>query len=108
MIVEKIAYAGNVLFGLTATEATGQGVPPEAIMLAIQAQLGRDIDTAAGNARAAFVSPGSYIDQEYLLAKQEASEWLAGGKDEATIPSSVQDHTILSEYAVWSRCFAIP
>ncbi|WP_159176388.1 MULTISPECIES: hypothetical protein [Halomonadaceae] len=50
------------------------------------------IDTAAGNARAAFVSPGSYIDQEYLLAKQEAGEWLANGKDETAIPSSVSDH----------------
>ncbi|MDQ7733748.1 hypothetical protein QT231_13630 [Halomonas sp. SpR1] len=69
-----------------------KGVPLEVVMNAAHGQLGIEIDNAAGNARAAFVSPGSYIDQEYLLAKQEASEWLAGGKDETAIPSSVQDH----------------
>ncbi|QKS26574.1 hypothetical protein [Vreelandella titanicae] len=69
-----------------------RGVPIELVKAAAAKVLGRQVDTAAGNARAAFVSPGSYIDQEYLLAKQEASEWLAGGKDEAAIPSSVQDH----------------
>ncbi|KFC51714.1 hypothetical protein DK37_02445 [Halomonas sp. SUBG004] len=51
-----------------------------------QLQLGKHIDTAAGNARAAFVSPGSYIDQEYLLAKQEAQAWLDNGKDANAIP----------------------
>ncbi|CAD5270073.1 conserved hypothetical protein [Halomonas sp. 59] len=68
------------------------GVPNAAILSACKEVLSTRIDTAAGNARAAFVSPGSYIDQEYLLAKQEAGEWLANGKDETAIPSSVSDH----------------
>lgn len=55
------------------------------------------IDNAAGHARASFVSPGSYIDQEYILAKQEAADWLAGGQDGAAIPSSVQDHITMFE-----------
>lgn len=68
------------------------GVPDDIILIAVASVANDDIDTAAGTARAAFVSPGSYIDQEYLLAKNEAAEWLANGKDENAIPSSVQDH----------------
>lgn len=73
-------------------DAIEAGVPAAVIVKAVQHHFGRLIDTAAGVARAAFVSPGSYIDQEYLLAKQEAAAWLANGKDENAIPSSVQDH----------------
>lgn len=68
------------------------GVPDSVIFQAIVLVLEANIDTAAGNARAAFVSPGSYIDQEYLLAKQEARAWLDNGKDKSDVPSSVQDH----------------
>ncbi|MDQ7735518.1 hypothetical protein QT231_22695 [Halomonas sp. SpR1] len=91
-MIRVISYAGNEHYGLSFEQAAAKGIPNEVIISALNNELGRDIDTVAGNARAAFVSPGSYIDQEYLLAKQEASEWLAGGKDETAIPSSVQDH----------------
>ncbi|MGP9466737.1 hypothetical protein ACT3RU_06930 [Halomonas sp. TP35] len=73
------------------------GVPAETVLSHIHSRLNNDIDTAAGNARAAFVSPGSYIDQEYLLAKAEAAEWLANGKEANAIPSSVQDHISMFE-----------
>lgn len=89
MIIKKLHVGGDLLLDYDTQSETQ---PLEKVIEAARLQLGRKIDTAAGNARAAFVSPGSYIDQEYLLAKQEASEWLAGGKDESAIPSSVQDH----------------
>lgn len=73
------------------------GVPRDFIINAQKSTLNISIDTAAGHARAAFVSPGSYIDQEYLLAKQEAADWLEGEKDETAIPSSVGDHMTLFE-----------
>lgn len=91
-IIRKIQHENTSAFNVTPVEALEKGIPADIVVLALQAQLSHNIDTAAGNARAAFVSPGSYIDQEYLLAKQEASEWLAGGKDQTAIPSSVQDH----------------
>ncbi|MBT2784806.1 MULTISPECIES: hypothetical protein [unclassified Halomonas] len=92
MLISSVKHDGKIFVSTSDAELKAAGVPLGVVVDAAQAQLGRKIDTAAGNARAAFVSPGSYIDQEYLLAKQEASEWLASGKDEAAIPSSVQDH----------------
>lgn len=71
------------------------GVPSLKVLDAVRIELNRNIDAIAGTARAAFVSPGSYIDQEYLLAKQEAKAWLDGGKDESAIPSSVEDHIVM-------------
>lgn len=70
----------------------GEGIPVEVVISALHGDLGKKIDAAAGKARASFVSPGSLVEQEYQLAKQEASDWLASGKDESAIPSSVQDH----------------
>lgn len=90
-------HNGRVYANYELEAALNTGVPVSLIVEAVHHQLFIDIDTAAGNARAAFVSPGSYIDQEYLLAKQEATDWLAGGKDEATIPSSVSDHMAMFE-----------
>lgn len=68
------------------------GIPTSLVVGALRLKLEKDIDSAAGHARAAFVSPGSYIDHEYLLAKQEAQAWLDNGKDESAVPSSVEDH----------------
>lgn len=73
------------------------GVPHKVVMSAVQARMAERIDTAAGAARAAFVSPGSYIDQEYLLVKQESQAWLDNGKDANAIPSSVSDHMAMFE-----------
>lgn len=89
MIIHKLVHEGSAHYNV---DTLGTQLPANVLISAAHSQLGRDIDTAAGNARAAFVSPGSYIDQEYLLAKQEAADWLANGKDENAIPSSVQDH----------------
>lgn len=94
MIIGKVSNGGSTAWNLD-SETTN--LPLSILLPAAQAQLGSDIDTAAGNARAAFVSPGSYIDQEYLLAKQEAADWLANGKDENAIPSSVSDHMAMFE-----------
>lgn len=87
VVYEGIKYANS-----SKDYLRNNGVPESTILNAIKKMLGANIDTAAGAARAAFVSPGSYIDQEYLLAKQEATNWLENGKDESAIPSSVQDH----------------
>ena len=89
MIISSVTHEGHTHYNVDVFDTQ---LPANVLISAAHSQLGRDIDTAAGNARAAFVSPGSYIDQEYLLAKQEAAAWLEGGKDENAIPSSVQDH----------------
>lgn len=94
MHLEKVTHNGKIYIGVS-TNSTS--LPVSALLHAAKGQLSDDIDTAAGNARAAFVSPGSYIDQEYLLAKQEAAAWLEGGKDANAIPSSVSDHMAMFE-----------
>lgn len=97
MLIQHVKHGGVTYIETPANELIAKGVPAAAIVKSLSSQLGYDIDTAAGRARAAFVSPGSYIDQEYLLAKQEAGEWLANGKDETAIPSSVSDHMTMFE-----------
>ncbi|MFP3441017.1 hypothetical protein R0K18_25100, partial [Pantoea sp. SIMBA_133] len=92
MKIKQLKHNEVIYSDFLSVDLLEKGVPLEVVMNAAHGQLGIDIDNDAGNARAAFVSPGSYIDQEYLLAKQEAGEWLANGKDETAIPSSVQDH----------------
>ncbi|MFI2817660.1 hypothetical protein [Vreelandella piezotolerans] len=94
MYIEKVKHNGKIHIGVSTVDTS---LPASSLLPAAQSQLGRDIDTAAGNARAAFVSPGSYIDQEYLLAKQEAQAWLDNGKDANAIPSSVEDHMAMFE-----------
>lgn len=47
------------------------------------------IDTASGNARAAFPSPGSLVDAEYYLAERQAREYKSAGYSGA-VPGSVQ------------------
>lgn len=94
MYIAKVKHDGNLYLGIHSQETW---LPLSAVLAAAMSQLSDDIDTAAGNARAAFVSPGSYIDQEYLLAKQEAQAWLDNGKDANAIPSSVSDHMAMFE-----------
>ncbi|MDX5979638.1 hypothetical protein [Vreelandella alkaliphila] len=93
MIIGRLNHGGSTHWNVD-TETTE--IPFDAILSGVQLSFERDIDNAAGAARAAFVSPGSYIDQEYLLAKQEASEWLANGKDESSVPASVADHVAMT------------
>jgi len=90
VIIDKVLLDSSAVAFSVDTNETD--IPMPNLLKAAIIQLGVSIDTAAGSARAAFVSTGSYIEQEYQLAKQEASEWLANGKDEAAIPSSVSDH----------------
>lgn len=52
------------------------------------------IDAAAGAARAAFVSIGWGVEEEYRLAKQQADEWVAAGKPANDVPPAV---------AVWAQ-----
>ena len=85
-------YNGVSYSNFDPAAAVSAGMSAEAVVSAVHGALSELIDSAAGQARASFVSPGSYIDKEYLLAKQEAQGWLDGGKDEAAIPSSVSDH----------------
>ncbi|UQI40963.1 hypothetical protein [Vreelandella venusta] len=89
MIIDSVIYDGRSYWNV---DSDTTKLPTSIILGEAKKKAYVDIDTAAGNARAAFVSPGSYIDQEYLLAKQEAVAWLESGKDENAIPSSVQDH----------------
>lgn len=88
----SMKYNGTQYTCFSLAALISAGVPEAAILSAYGEALSAGIDTAAGKARAAFVSPGSLVEQEYQLAKQEASEWLANGKDETAIPSSVSDH----------------
>ena len=94
MLIDKVVLENETIYGVD-TDATS--IPVNRLISAAQLQLYNLIDTAAGNARASFVSPGSYIDQEYLLAKQEEQTWLDGGKDTNAIPSSVEDHMAMFE-----------
>ena len=89
MVILEVKHSGSTHFNVDSTKTE---LPLSSVMRAALIQLGNNIDTAAGRARASFVSPGSYIDQEYLLAKTEAQAWLDGGKDQSAIPSSVEDH----------------
>lgn len=89
MMIDRLTHEGRSYWNVDTSTA---GLPANTILKAARKKLEADIDTAAGSARSRFVSPGSYIDQEYLLAKQEAQAWLDGGKDESAIPSSVEDH----------------
>lgn len=77
-------------------ELIQKGVPASVVISAVHADLGNGIDTAAGTARAAFVSPGTLVEQEYHLAKSEAQAWLENGKDESAIPASVADHIAMT------------
>lgn len=52
------------------------------------------IDAAAGEARAAFVSVGWGVEEEYRLAKAETDAWIAAGKPADAVPPSV---------AVWAQ-----
>lgn len=90
--MKEITYQGRHYTNYSIEGLLELGIPSDFILNKYKQSLNNDIDIAAGRARAAFVSPGSYIDQEYLLAKQEAQTWLDGGKDQNAIPSSVQDH----------------
>ncbi|RUR46210.1 hypothetical protein [Vreelandella populi] len=88
----NITHGGKIYSEWEPEKLINAGVPADLVIGKAHEVLSARIDTAAGEARVSFVSPGSYIDQEYLLAKQEATNWLENGKDESAIPSSVQDH----------------
>ncbi|WP_447928384.1 hypothetical protein [Vreelandella sp. EE27] len=94
MLINSATIGDSVVYGVDTDTTT---IPLNKLLSAAHDQLGANIDKAAGLAREAFVSPGAYIDQEYQLAKTEAANWLANGKDAKAIPSSVQDHITMFE-----------
>lgn len=49
------------------------------------------IDTAAGSARARYVSAGQLIEEEYRLALQQAQQWRLAGNPADDVPQAVQD-----------------
>lgn len=63
--------------------------PPPAPLADYKKPAKAAIDNAAGNARAAFPSPGSLVDAEYYLAERQAREYKAAGYSGA-VPGSVQ------------------
>lgn len=91
-MITNFSHNGSIYAGMTPREAVDAGVPASVVVHRVQEVLSSNIDTAAGKARSAFVSPGELVEQEYHLAKQESQAWLDGGKDETAIPSSVSDH----------------
>ena len=91
MIIRTALIGNQKIFNYDTTE-NPLGFVVSDLVDSATAQLGRDIDTAAGNARAAFVSPGALIEQEYLVAQRAAETWLNDGADANAVPPSVQDH----------------
>lgn len=51
----------------------------------------QDIDTAAGSARARFVSAGQLVEEEYRLALQQTQAWRTAGNPADDIPAAIQD-----------------
>lgn len=49
------------------------------------------IDTAAGSARARYVSAGQLIEEEYRLALQQTQQWRAAGSPSDSVPQAIQD-----------------
>lgn len=94
-MILSLTHNGVSYAQVSAEDLIQKGVPADVVVGAVHTTLGASIDTAAGRARAAFVSPGTLVEQEYHLSKQEASDWLANGKDETAIPSSVADHMVM-------------
>lgn len=95
MLISRIDHSGKIFSDWDHQDLLDKGVPSDVVVKAVEHILSGSIDSAAGEARSSFVSPGFYIEQEYHLAKQEAQAWLDGGKDETAIPSSVSDHMAL-------------
>lgn len=49
----------------------------------------KSLDYEAGKVRAAIVSEGSFVGEEYLLAHAEATAWIADGADNSNVPETV-------------------
>lgn len=91
MILKQYNVDGLLLINYDTAE-NAFGIAETALITAAHSQLNRTIDTAAGNARAAFVSPGALVEQEYKLIQQEADAWLEAGADETKVPGYLQAH----------------
>lgn len=64
-------------------------IPPEPANVR-RARAKADIDTAAGQARGRFVSPGDLVDQEYLSAESAAQAFKDAGYPSTNVPVEVQ------------------
>ncbi|ABC33407.1 conserved hypothetical protein [Hahella chejuensis KCTC 2396] len=50
----------------------------------------RAIDAAAGDARAAFVSAGQLVEEEYRLALRQVQQWRDAGQPADAVPEAIQ------------------
>lgn len=80
--------------------ALGDMVPNAGLLsepiYSIKAKLKDSIDTKAGVVRAAYVSEGALIEEEYRLALQQAKDWRALGSPAGAVPLSVSDWAVAS------------
>lgn len=88
---------------LLAGQATGQEIRADASGMPVLAEPRRAsaterrasavgaIDTAAGAARARFVSAGQFIEEEYRLALQHVQQWRVADNPADAVPQAVQD-----------------
>jgi len=65
--------------------------PPPVPAAERRASTKRAVDTAAGNARARYVSAGQLIEEEYRLALQQTQQWRAAGNPPNSVPQAIQD-----------------
>ena len=91
MIIKQHVIDGLLLVNYDTSE-NPFGIAESDLLAGALPQLENTIDAAAGAARAAFVSNGELVEQEYQLAKREAQEWLDAGADTTSVPTCVQDH----------------
>lgn len=87
MIIPHITHDGLTHYNVNTDTSA---LPATLLLGPAQKKLVSQVDTAAGNARQAFVSAGYLIEEEYRLAKTEAVAWREAGEP-AEVPVSVQD-----------------
>jgi hypothetical protein len=65
--------------------------PPPIPVVERRATAKRAVDTAAGNARARYVSAGQLIEEEYRLALQQTLQWRTAGSPAESVPQAIQN-----------------
>lgn len=65
--------------------------PPPVPAAERRATAKRAIDTAAGSARARYVSAGQLVEEEYRLALQQTQAWRDAGSPAGQVPAAIQD-----------------
>ena len=81
---------GKEMFAAAQGTATAYTAPPVAeVAPAARLRAKVAIDTAAGSARARYVSAGELVEQEYLQAKRSVEEWRAAGSPAGSVPEDI-------------------